>query len=79
MRGFQFTGTRGELAGPDWIEIITIKFIAKYLLFPSQILFYLILDLQSGHGVPLGDRLIVYITSTSLHTLVLPTLVPTQI
>ena len=38
------TGTRGELAGPDWIEI-TIKFIVKYLvllsalLFPSQIYF----------------------------------------
>ena len=49
------TGTRGELAGPDWIEV-TIKFIFKYLLllsapvFLSQIYFYLILDLQSGHG-----------------------------
>ena len=34
---------RGELAGPDWIEI-TIKFI------PFPDLFYLILDLQSGHS-----------------------------
>ena len=49
------TGTRGELAGPDWIEI-TIKFIAKYLLFPSQILFYLILDLQSGQWTHLLDQ-----------------------
>ena len=50
------TGTRGELAGPDWIGIL-IKFIVEYLillsalLFPSQIYFYLILDLQSGQYI----------------------------
>ena len=51
MIGSSATGTRGELAGTDWIEEVTIKFKFKYLILlsallsPSQIYFILILDL----------------------------------